>query len=178
MQITDTITTARRAGVRKAKKHSLRTDMTPMVDLGFLLITFFVMTAELSKPKTMDLVMPTNKPGPQTKLAESAALTVLVDANKVYLYEGSFSNTKGGETIKMLTNGLRSLRLDIRNKQQRMDASGGDRKALMVLVKASEDATYSSVIDVLDEMLINGVEKYALVEITDEEEEWIAGSQR
>lgn len=79
----------RRAGVRRAKKHDLRVDMTPMVDLGFILITFFVMTVELTKPAALALNMP-KEGGPPTTLGESNALTVLLDGEKVYYYHGDW----------------------------------------------------------------------------------------
>lgn len=52
----------RRTGISRPKKYNPKTDMTPMVDLGFLLISFFVMTTELSKPRIAPLNMP--KEGP------------------------------------------------------------------------------------------------------------------
>ncbi len=57
-EITTQINENRRAGVRRQKKQNPKIDMTPMVDLGFLLISFFVMTTELSKPVTLPLNMP------------------------------------------------------------------------------------------------------------------------
>jgi biopolymer transport protein ExbD len=71
-----TINPTNKAGVRKMKKHELKIDMTPMVDLGFLLISFFVITTELSKPTALNLIMPTK--GIAMDLGESNALTVLL----------------------------------------------------------------------------------------------------
>ncbi|HXH19667.1 MAG TPA: biopolymer transporter ExbD, partial [Chitinophagales bacterium] len=74
----------------RAKKMSTRIDFTPMVDLGFLLITFFMLTTTLSKPQTMEINMPEkdNVTDP-TKIKESTALTVILTANdKIYYYFG------------------------------------------------------------------------------------------
>src|SRR5688572_33136777 len=80
-----------KAGVRRAKRHNLKIDMTPMVDLGFLLIAFFVMTTELMEPKALDLNMP--KKGPETKVEMSNALTVLLGKNNtIYFYHGDWKD--------------------------------------------------------------------------------------
>src|ERR1700754_439199 len=77
-------------GVKKAKKLSTRVDMTPMVDLGFLLITFFIFTATMSSPTTMDLNMPKESDQKdETKIKQSGALTILLGKNdQVFYYEG------------------------------------------------------------------------------------------
>jgi biopolymer transport protein ExbD len=79
----------RRAGVRHVVKHNLKIDMTPMVDLGFLLISFFVITTELSKPTVADLYMP--KDGKPMPLENLNALTVLLGkSNTVFYYHGDW----------------------------------------------------------------------------------------
>src|SRR5436190_10953501 len=81
-------------GVKKAKRLSTRVDMTPLVDLGFLLITFFIFTTTMSTPSTMDLYMPkdTEKDEDQNKAKESGALTVMMSKdNHIYYYEGKLA---------------------------------------------------------------------------------------
>jgi len=80
-------------GKKRAKKSSTRVDMTPMVDLAFLLLTFFVLTATFSKPKVMSLVYPAkidpkDPPAEQPKI--NNAITFLLSEDKIYYYTGQF----------------------------------------------------------------------------------------
>ena len=108
-----------------AKKQQLTIDMTPMVDLGFLLITFFVFTTTISTPPVTDLHMP--KDGLITnRLPEDLALTLLLDGdNTIYYYHGDFTEAVKAnnifETGYSTTSGLGKI---IRQKQKDIDASG------------------------------------------------------
>ncbi len=74
----------------RAKKVSTRIDMTPMVDLAFLLVTFFIFTSTFSKPKVMEVVVPDKKDTTkQTKVDKKTAITILLgNNNTVYYYIG------------------------------------------------------------------------------------------
>ena len=89
-------------GVKKAKKLSTRIDMTPMVDLGFLLITFFIFTTTMTSPTTLKLNVPkeTNKEEEQNKAKESGALTIMLGkGNNVYYYEGQLKVDASGNNF-------------------------------------------------------------------------------
>lgn len=87
-------------GKKRAKKQSTKVDMTPMVDLAFLLLTFFVLTATFSKPKVMSLVYPA-KPDEKVEKKDvevNNAITFLLAEDRIFYYEGAFypkGNAKG-----------------------------------------------------------------------------------
>ncbi len=155
----------------RARKAQLKIDMTPMVDLGFLLITFFIFTTTMSEPNTMKLYMPHE--GEPTSIGEGKLLTILLgNNNKVYAYEGAFEKALLKNRI-ISTNyneadGIGNL---IREKQRRLQQAGtkNSKAELVYLVKPTKQSTYKNVIDALDEAIINGVKKYMIVDASVEE---------
>lgn len=147
-----------------------------MVDLGFLLISFFVITTELSKPTTLDLNMPTD--GPPMDLGESDALTVLLGKdNTAYYYHGSWDEAvRANNVIQTNLSGNNGLRKVIVEKQHQLDVSNlkEGRKGLMLLIKPGKDASYGQVVDMLDEALISDVKKYAVVKQDYKEIQYLA----
>ncbi|WP_298714859.1 biopolymer transporter ExbD [Chitinophaga sp.] len=159
-----------RKGRRRASKRSTRVDMTPMVDLGFLLITFFMLTTTMSQPKALPLIMPAD--GPHTAVPESKSMTLLVRTNStVSWYEGQGEDPAKPPQIHHSTfsagNGIGEV---IRARQSAVAAKYGHADELIVLIKAENGASYGNVVDALDEMKINRVARYALADITPQEE--------
>jgi biopolymer transport protein ExbD len=160
-------------GVRRSKKHSTRVDLTPMVDLGFLLITFFIFTTSMSSPKSMKLIMPDDKGVVDpTVVGESTALTVIpLKGDKIFYYHGELSKALTtnafGVTNYSITDGLGQI---VRQKQAVLDKMG-KRKDLMLMVKPSQESNYQQLVNVLDEVLINDVKHYAIMDLTAEEKE-------
>jgi biopolymer transport protein ExbD len=182
-------------GVKKAKKLSTRVDMTPMVDLGFLLITFFIFTATLSSPTTMDLNMPkdTDKKD-ETKIKQSGALTILLGKdNEVFYYEGEL-DPNASNFLQSSFSKIRDIIINkkkdvIKNytydpKDEDLKQKAKDRKDLnwekaaldkdfVVVIKPDAESTYKNTVDILDEMTINGVKRFAMVKISDVETQLI-----
>ena len=147
-------------GVKKSKKHSTRVDLTPMVDLGFLLITFFIFTTTVSQPTSMNLNMPkdTKDQKDDTKVKESGSLTLMLGkGNVIYYYYGSDPST-------MQTTGYKDVRKIILEKKKSTPAAD-----LFIIIKPDKDATYKNAVDILDEMDINDIGKYAMVDPTPDE---------
>lgn len=171
-------------GVKKAKKLSTRVDMTPMVDLGFLLITFFIFTTTMSTPSMMKLYMPKDDKDPkqQTEIKESGALTILLGKdNGIYYYEGQLK--PDGSNFKSTT--YKDIRDEIINKKKAVIEMGRAQgypkdtldKDLVVVIKPNKEATYKNTVDILDEMTINQVHRFALVDITEDENKLIKATE-
>lgn len=182
-------------GVKKAKKLSTRVDMTPMVDLGFLLITFFIFTTTMSSPKAMNLNMPkdTKKEEELNKAKESGALTIMLGKNNaVYYYEGQLA--PDGSNFKTAT--FSTIRDEIINKRKDVMKTHvhddncpkiwadnkGDKTScldrdLVVVIKPDQDATYKNTVDILDEMTINNVKRYAMIDITPQEYQLVQATE-
>jgi biopolymer transport protein ExbD len=89
-----------KGGKKRAKKQSTRVDMTPMVDLAFLLLTFFVLTSTFSKPKSMELSLPAEPPigSPPPPPVKNGVTYILTKDNRIFYYAGEFylpGNDKG-----------------------------------------------------------------------------------
>ncbi|HEY6899353.1 MAG TPA: biopolymer transporter ExbD [Puia sp.] len=165
----------RNRGGRRSKKLSTRVDMTPMVDLGFLLITFFILTTTWSKPHTTRLFLPADGTG--TVTGQSATLTIVPIANnRIFYFHGDLTTALRdgayGTVGYSLKDGIGDI---IRQKQIAMDHSyKGGRNEMTLIIKPSADATYGNVVSLLDETLINQIKKYALVDLPKDEEQTIS----
>ena len=153
-------------GRRAVLPAMLKIDMTPMVDLGFLLITFFIFTSTMAESKATDLVLP--KEGQPSHLKESNALTLLLhEEDKVYVYEGEWKGNQQKEKVHTVSfDNKADLRNIIQKKQSQL---GQKRDELMVLIKPSCKSRYTNIVDALDEMLINNVKRYAVVDMSADE---------
>lgn len=152
-------------GVKKPKKMSTNIDMTPMVDLGFLLITFFIFSTTMSQPTAMDLVVPKDEKDEkqQTQVDKRGVLNILLAEDKAFTYEGS-------DPLTMQPVSYADVRKRILDKKRQTETYNMKDK-FMVIIKPSKDATFQHTVDMLDEMTINDVKRYALVDIGEQEYE-------
>lgn len=171
-------------GVKKSKKMSTRVDLTPMVDLGFLLITFFIFTTTMAKPKTMEINMPNTEKideKDQTKIKESTAMTVLLSKNhRVYYYEGLATDPNTPPDLKVTgfkaKDGIRDAIIAKKQKVDALRAQGvlGGKDQATILIKPDTNSTYEDLVNMLDEMSINDVRVYAIIDITPVDQEFIS----
>ncbi len=170
---------APKSGVRKsANRMSTHIDFTPMVDLGFLLITFFMLTTIISKPVVMPVVMPEDDLLPREPLKASKVLTLLLGPeNKVYWYEGLDHHSL--DSTDYSAEGIRRV---ILNKMEKVNAqfgleqfvdpkSGSIRNASFayVIIKPMKTSKYHNLVDALDEMTICRVRYYTILDVNAEE---------
>jgi biopolymer transport protein ExbD len=183
-------------GKRRAKKHSTHIDMTPMVDLMCLLITFFMLTSAFSKPKIMEIILPDkNKPKDQKAPQAAASRTlniILGEDNKIYWYPGKadkppfpplqitdFSATGIRKILvernRTLFKKIDEFNNDILTGKQVMPRDSvaaairklktTDDTGPIILIKADAKAKYKNLVDIIDEMAITSIARYAIVDI-------------
>ena len=144
---------------KRSKKKSTRVDLTPMVDLGFLLITFFIFTTTLSSKMALDLNMPHE--GDNMPVKNSGALTILLGKNdNVYYYEGNLLP----DASNFRASSFKNIRDVLIAKKKSVAA-----KAMFVIIKPSDGSNYKNLVEILDELDINVIKHYALDNITNDE---------
>jgi biopolymer transport protein ExbD len=180
----------KKGGKKRSKKLQTRIDFTPMVDLGFLLITFFMLATSLVKPQTMEITMPSNKnveEEDKTVAKASQAVTLILGKNdKVFYYFGKAEGAQIIETDYSST-GLRKILLeknydvakqveDLKAEkaktkmnedifQKRLAEIKANKNAPVVRIMVTDDANYKNMVDALDEMNICSISRYAIVDI-------------
>lgn len=197
----------KKKGKARAKKHGTHIDMTPMVDLACLLLTFFMLTTAFSKAKVMEIVLPEKSKDPTQKAPEiddrRALNIILIEGDKVLWYKGLANPTKPPlpELIetdfskdgirRILLERNKTLFLDIEEMNKAVtegtlviprDTVTARRKKMMtddqlgpvVLIKAADNVKYRNIVDIIDEMAICNIARYALVDINAVEKKMVA----
>ncbi len=165
----DTASSGDKKGGKKGKKLSTRVDLTPMVDLAFLLITFFMLTTTMNKPQAMQINMPVERnpddpPPPEVPAAK--VLTLILGSNNViWYYEGLQSPEIKNTDYKS----IRSIILDKKKKVEAAILPTDKIKSVVIIIKPTNDSNYSNLIDILDEMAIDEIGTYTVVPVTPQE---------
>lgn len=182
-----------KGGKKRAKKQSTRIDMTPMVDLAFLLLTFFVLTSTFSKPKSMELTFPVDDKDPNVKNEVKNGITFLLTKDdRIFYYEKEFKPKEDPEATKLqeltfdqsslhkyladknkwATDQIKTLDDQFKAKQladttykKKVRDIKADPQAPTILIKTDDKATYKNVIDLIDELNINLIGKYVVVDM-------------
>jgi biopolymer transport protein ExbD len=131
---------------KKKRRLSIRIDMTPMVDVAFLLLTFFMLTTYFSKPQTMELNLPPDEKQ-QVEVAESNLMTLRVASDGVIFWN---IGTDPAHRVEM-----KELRKFLEDKNK-------ENPKLITLLKVDRDGKYSMMIKLMDEIAIAKVTRFSL----------------
>ena len=155
---------------KKLNKKSTRVDLTPMVDLGFLLLTFFVFTTTLTKPRVMGIIAP-KESDILTPVCESCVLTaILAKDDKIIYYEGIQGKKTAIKETTFTAEGLRSV---LQNKKAAVKNSKGSADEMVLIVKPADECSYKNFVDILDEVAINDIKHYFIDELNDAEKKML-----
>lgn len=157
------------SGKVRVKKKTGKPDMTPMVDLGFLLITFFIFTTTFSKPNTMKLNMPEKdkdeKKQENAEVKVSNTITLILGKNdKVYWYQVPMKDVTAAD-LNEVDYSAEGVRKAVLTKK----ANAIDVDKFTVIIKPTDDANWKNTVDILDEMAITQSEKYAITDLAAQE---------
>lgn len=185
-------------GKPRAKKLSTRMDMTPMVDLAFLLLTFFMLTTTFSKPKALTVNMPDDEG--ETRLPKNTVTILAGENNQLVYYQGIFDeensslfhktgyeksqlradlmdlNTKLIDKISEIEADFTKGKITEKEYHDKINQAKKDRsnEGVNVIIKASDKARYENIVSIIDEMKICNMVNYTIVDITPEEENLFA----
>jgi len=185
-----------KGGKKKAKKGSARIDMTPMVDLAFLLLTFFVLAATLAKPKAMEIIYPKeiDDVKDRTKVDDALATTLLLGEheNEIFYYSGAFKpdttqliltdfskdgfrkimlekNATIDDQVRQLKEKLANKEIDAATYEEAYKQVVGADTAPFCVIKTIDQTKYKNVINAMDELNICNVRKRAIQDMAETE---------
>lgn len=154
-----------KGGKVRSKKQNTRVDMTPMVDLGFLLITFFMFTTTFSKPNVMDLGLPAkpkeNQKPPDTEIKLSNSISLLLGRDNRIFWHQQDNTTLTDQNLNETTFDREGIRKVIEQAKNR----AADKSKFTVIIKPTDDAVYKNFVDILDEMAITKSEQYGVTDV-------------
>ncbi|WP_431610526.1 biopolymer transporter ExbD [Chryseobacterium sp. 'Rf worker isolate 10'] len=150
----------------RQKKKMIRVDMTPMVDLGFLLITFFMFTTNFTKPNVMDLGLPAKDHNPNplptdNVIGDQNQITfILGKDNRVFYHQSNAKDLNTGNFNETDFSGIKISKIIAEAYQK-----APDQKKFTVIVKPTDDANYKNFVDMLDNLAISKKERYGVTDI-------------
>lgn len=152
---------------KKAKnslsKKIIRVDMTPMVDLGFLLITFFMFTTNFIKPNVIDLGLPAGEKG--TEINYKNQLSFILGKNdRIFYYQKELNDFTATDLKETSIVGA-----DVSKIISSYKKVAPNPDIFTVIIKPTDDANYKNFVDILDEMVITKNERYGIADLKSEE---------
>jgi biopolymer transport protein ExbD len=149
-------------GKRSLSKQPIRVDMTPMVDLGFLLITFFMFTTNFSKPNVMDLSYPPKAPIVNNNVIDfrNEVTFIIGKNNRVFYYQSELKDLNSNDLYETSFDGNQIAKIvsDYKNAAPK-------KEIFTVIIKPTDDANYKNFVDMLDNMALTKSDRYGITDI-------------
>ena len=155
-----------KGGKVRSKKAVHHVDLTPMVDLAFLLITFFMLVTTFNKPNVMDLGLPakpkdpTQKP-PPTEIDLSNSISLIIGKDNRIFYHQLDAAGLNDQTLQETTFDRQGITKVI----EQAKSKAKDQTKFTVIIKPTDDAVYKNFVDMLDQMAITKNEVYGITDI-------------
>jgi biopolymer transport protein ExbD len=150
----------------RSKTHSTRIDMTPMVDLAFLLLTFFILTTTLNKLTVMEIAVPEKSSAPPPEIPAKRVVTFILDGDeKIYWRHG-------------ITDPLESIPYSHTALNKLLTTKNAAINKMLVMIKATDKSKYKNLVDIIDEINEAKVERYCIVDIDQEDKDLIKDALR
>lgn len=152
-------------GGSKQRKKMIRVDMTPMVDLGFLLITFFMFTTNFTKPNVMDLGLPAKDPNPISQPTppidvDNQITFILGKDNRVFYHQKTKEDLNRSNLKETDFSGINITKIisEAYNKAPK-------KENFTIIIEPTDDANYKNFVDILDNIAISKKERYGITDI-------------
>jgi len=149
---------------KSSRKKLIRVDMTPMVDLGFLLITFFMFTTNFSKPNVMDLGLPAKdqrEPIDKPVIDFRNQLTfILGENNRIFYYQKELEALTKSDLKETTLQGMEISKLIDSYKKQAPKPEN-----FTIIIKPTDEASYKNFVDILDNLAITKNERYGITDL-------------
>lgn len=151
-------------GGSKQRKKLIRVDMTPMVDLGFLLITFFMFTTNFTKPNVMDLGLPAKDPNPIPERFDihpkNQVTFILGKDNRVFYHQQAKEDLNSSNLKETNFSGINITKIisEAYNKAPK-------KENFTIIIEPTDDANYKNFVDILDNIAISKKERYGITDI-------------
>ena len=151
---------------RASPRKNIHVDMTPMVDLGFLLITFFMLISNFSKPNVMDLGLPAKEPTPIGNVIDiKNQITFILGAdNRVFYYQKEAQAVQSSDLQEVSAEGIEISKVINSYKQ-----AAPKKDLFTIIVKPATEANYKNFVDMLDQIAITQNERYGITDLKDTE---------
>lgn len=156
----------RKSGKVRSKKASTRVDMTPLADLGFLLITFFMFATTFSKPNVMGLNMPpkvedTDEDQKPPEIDLTNSISIVIGGDNTLFWHQKEKNKVVADELNVTDYTRDGIRKEIISARQRATKP----ENFTVIIKPTDESNYENLVNVLDEMEITESSRYGIVDL-------------